>query len=99
MNQTVNTETDSPTDGHEADQKSEKVCPPRARACGGGALRGIAGGKSKFACGGRGGSWAASFEVDLRPAFHFCSRGPDERRDIFGFRCVLIPQSSLEQGP
>jgi len=37
----------------------------------------------------RGGAWNTSLEMNLRPEFRWYSNGPDERKDIFGFRCVL----------
>lgn len=42
----------------------------------------------------RGGAWDTSFEGDLRLAFRFYARGPDDHRNIFGFRCVLIRKGS-----
>jgi len=38
----------------------------------------------------RGGSWETSIEVNLRPEFRYYSNGPDERKNTFGFRCVLV---------
>jgi formylglycine-generating enzyme required for sulfatase activity len=37
----------------------------------------------------RGGAWNTSIEINLRPEFRWYSTGPDDRRDIYGFRCVL----------
>lgn len=37
----------------------------------------------------RGGAWNTSLEVNLRPEFRWYSNGPGERKEIFGFRCVL----------
>jgi hypothetical protein len=37
----------------------------------------------------RGGAWDTSLEVNLRPEFRWYSAGPDERKNTFGFRCVL----------
>lgn len=39
----------------------------------------------------RGGAWNTSLEVNLRPEFRWYSTGPDERKETFGFRCVLQP--------
>lgn len=39
----------------------------------------------------RGGAWDTSIEVNLRPEFRWYSNGPDDRRNIYGFRCVLQP--------
>jgi hypothetical protein len=40
----------------------------------------------------KGGAWDTSLEVNLRPEFRWYSKGPDEGKNIFGFRCVLAPQ-------
>lgn len=37
----------------------------------------------------RGGAWDTSIEVNLRPEFRWFSNGPDDRRNSYGFRCVL----------
>jgi len=37
----------------------------------------------------RGGAWDAWIEVNLRPEFRWYSNGPDDRKEIYGFRCVL----------
>jgi formylglycine-generating enzyme required for sulfatase activity len=38
----------------------------------------------------RGGSWDTTQEANLRPEFRWYSTGPDESKNSFGFRCVLI---------
>lgn len=38
----------------------------------------------------KGGSWQDRIEINLRPEFRYYAR-PDERKNIFGFRCVLLP--------
>jgi formylglycine-generating enzyme required for sulfatase activity len=40
----------------------------------------------------RGGAWNTSLEIDLRPEFRWFSNGPDDRRNSYGFRCVLQPK-------
>jgi len=40
----------------------------------------------------RGGAWDSRHEVNLRPEFRWYSRGPDERKNTFGFRCLLVPE-------
>jgi formylglycine-generating enzyme required for sulfatase activity len=37
----------------------------------------------------RGGAWDAWIEINLRPEFRWYSNGPDDRKEIYGFRCVL----------
>lgn len=37
----------------------------------------------------RGGAWDAWIEINLRPEFRWYSNGPEERKEIYGFRCVL----------
>lgn len=37
----------------------------------------------------RGGAWNTSLEVNLRPEFRWFSNGPDDKKDSYGFRCVL----------
>ena len=37
----------------------------------------------------RGGSWNTSLEVNLRPEFRWFSNGPDDKKEFYGFRCVL----------
>src|SRR5262249_49487067 len=39
----------------------------------------------------RGGSWNDFIEVNLRVAFRWYSNGPDDKKNTFGFRCVLVP--------
>lgn len=41
----------------------------------------------------RGGSWADWIEVNLRPDFRAYA-APDESKNTYGFRCVLIPAAS-----
>ncbi|MEY2428761.1 MAG: hypothetical protein QOJ40_1646, partial [Verrucomicrobiota bacterium] len=38
----------------------------------------------------KGGAWDTSLDINLRPEFRWYSNGPDERKNIFGFRCVLV---------
>jgi formylglycine-generating enzyme required for sulfatase activity len=38
----------------------------------------------------RGASWKTSYEPQLRLEFKWFAT-PDEKQDIFGFRCVMIP--------
>jgi len=38
----------------------------------------------------KGGSWQDRIEINLRTDFRYYAR-PDERKNIFGFRCVLLP--------
>ena len=40
----------------------------------------------------RGGAWDTSLEVNLRPEFRWYSNGPDDRKNTYGFRCVLVSQ-------
>lgn len=40
----------------------------------------------------RGGAWNTSIEMNLRPEFRWYANGPDDRKDIYGFRCVLAPK-------
>ena len=37
-----------------------------------------------------GGAWDTSIEVNLRPEFRVYSKGPDDRQNDYGFRCVLV---------
>jgi formylglycine-generating enzyme required for sulfatase activity len=37
----------------------------------------------------RGGAWDTSLEVNLRPEFRWYSKGPGDRQNNFGFRCIL----------
>jgi formylglycine-generating enzyme required for sulfatase activity len=39
----------------------------------------------------RGGAWDTTQEANLRPEFRWYSTGPDESKNTFGFRCVLVP--------
>jgi formylglycine-generating enzyme required for sulfatase activity len=39
----------------------------------------------------RGGAWDTSVEINLRPEFRWYSNGPDDRKNIYGLRCVLVP--------
>ena len=41
----------------------------------------------------RGAAWDTSFEVNLRPEFRWYS-GPDDGRNVVGFRCVLAPAAN-----
>ena len=41
----------------------------------------------------KGGAWDTSLEMNLRPEFRWYGNGPDERKSIFGFRCVLVSQT------
>jgi formylglycine-generating enzyme required for sulfatase activity len=38
----------------------------------------------------RGGAWDTSLDVNLRPEFRWYSKGPDDRQNNFGFRCILV---------
>jgi formylglycine-generating enzyme required for sulfatase activity len=38
----------------------------------------------------KGAAWDTALEVNLRPVFRWYSNGPDERKSIFGFRCLLV---------
>jgi hypothetical protein len=38
----------------------------------------------------RGGAWDTSIEINARPEFRWYAAGPDEKKNIFGFRVVLI---------
>lgn len=40
----------------------------------------------------RGAAWNSFIEVNLRIDFRWFSNGPDERKETFGFRCVLVPE-------
>jgi len=37
----------------------------------------------------RGGAWNTSLEVNLRPEFRWYSNGPDDKKETYGFRCVM----------
>ncbi len=39
----------------------------------------------------RGGAWDTSVEVNLRPEFRWYSNGPFDKKNSYGFRCVLKP--------
>lgn len=39
----------------------------------------------------RGGAWNTTVEMNLRPEFRWYATGPDDRKEIYGFRCVLAP--------
>ena len=39
----------------------------------------------------RGGAWDTSIDINIRPEFRWYSNGPDDRKNIYGFRCVLVP--------
>lgn len=39
----------------------------------------------------RGGGWNTSYEPNLRLEFRWYANGPDDRKDNYGFRCVLLP--------
>jgi formylglycine-generating enzyme required for sulfatase activity len=41
----------------------------------------------------KGGAWNTSLEVNLRPEFRWYSTGPDDRKNYYGFRCVLVPDA------
>ncbi len=38
----------------------------------------------------RGAAWNSWIEINLRPEFRWYSDGPDEQKNTFGFRCVMI---------
>ncbi len=38
----------------------------------------------------RGGAWDTFVEVNMRPEFRWYSDGPDDRKNTFSFRCVLV---------
>ncbi len=38
----------------------------------------------------RGAAWTSWIEINLRPEFRWYSNGPDEQKNTFGFRCVMI---------
>jgi formylglycine-generating enzyme required for sulfatase activity len=40
----------------------------------------------------KGGAWDTSLDLNMRPEFRWYSNGPDERKNIFGLRCVLVGQ-------
>jgi formylglycine-generating enzyme required for sulfatase activity len=40
----------------------------------------------------RGGAWNTSLEPNLRLEFRWYSNGPDDKKDTYGFRCVLKPK-------
>jgi len=40
----------------------------------------------------RGGAWNSFIEVNLRPEFRWYSNGPDDKRNNYGFRCVMQPK-------
>ena len=37
----------------------------------------------------RGGAWNTSLDVNMRPEFRWYSNGPDDKKESYGFRCVL----------
>jgi len=37
----------------------------------------------------RGGAWDTSIDINLRPEFRWYSNGPDDRKNVYGFRVVL----------
>ncbi len=37
----------------------------------------------------RGGAWNTSLEVNLRPEFRWYSNGPDDKKETYGFRCIM----------
>jgi formylglycine-generating enzyme required for sulfatase activity len=37
----------------------------------------------------RGGAWNSTLEINLRLEFRWYSNGPDDKKDTYGFRCVL----------
>ncbi len=37
----------------------------------------------------KGGAWNSFLEMNLRPNFRWYSNGPDDRKNTFGFRCLL----------
>jgi len=39
----------------------------------------------------RGGGWDTSIDINMRPEFRWYSNGPDDRKNVYGFRCVLVP--------
>jgi formylglycine-generating enzyme required for sulfatase activity len=40
----------------------------------------------------RGGAWNTSYEPNLRTEFRWFAGGPDERKENYGFRCLLAPK-------
>jgi hypothetical protein len=40
----------------------------------------------------RGAAWNSWIEINLRPDFRWYSDGPDQKKNTFGFRCVLAPK-------
>lgn len=41
----------------------------------------------------RGAAWNSWIEINLRPEFRWYSDGPDEQKNTFGFRCVMIQEA------
>ena len=39
----------------------------------------------------RGGAWDTYIDINIRPEFRWDSNGPDDRKNVYGFRCVLKP--------
>lgn len=39
----------------------------------------------------RGGAWNSYYEPNLRLEFRWYANGPDDRKDYYGFRCILAP--------
>lgn len=42
----------------------------------------------------RGGAWNTSLEINLRPEFRWYATGADDRREVYGFRCILEPEGA-----
>lgn len=40
----------------------------------------------------RGAGWNTSYEPNLRTEFRWYASGPDDRKENYGFRCVLVPK-------
>jgi formylglycine-generating enzyme required for sulfatase activity len=43
----------------------------------------------------RGGAWDTTIEINLRPEFRWYSTGPDDKKNVYGFRCVLEPSGGM----
>jgi formylglycine-generating enzyme required for sulfatase activity len=46
-----------------------------------------------------GGAWDTSIEVNLRPEFRVYSKGPDDKQNDFGFRCVMVSGGTVSSQP
>jgi len=42
----------------------------------------------------RGGAWDTFIDINIRPEFRWYSNGPDDRKNVYGFRCVLVPATA-----